>query len=124
MATALTVVDAASAYERNIANTPVDPGFAAADVANGNEFRATGREFVLVRNTDGAAPHNVTVTSQPASRTGRLGSISAVSIAADAFVAFQIFPRDGWEAGGVILISADDAQIEFAVVRLPLQAAG
>lgn len=123
MATELTVVTAPSAYERDILNTPVAPGFEAADIASGNEFRATGRELVLVRNVD-VAPHNVTVTSQPASRTGRLGDITATVIAASGFMAFQIFPRDGWETGGVILISGDNVNIEFAIIRLPLQAAG
>lgn len=124
MATELTVVTAPQAYERDTSKTPLDPGFAAVDVANGNEFRATGKELVLVRNTDGVAPHNVTVTSQPASRTGRLGHITTAVVPLDAYMVFQIFPRDGWESGGVILISGDDVQLEFAIVRLPLQAAG
>lgn len=124
MATELTVVAAPSAYERDTANTPIDPGYEAADVANGNEFRSTGRELVLVRNVDGVAPHNVTVTSQPASRTGRLGHITATVIPLNGFMVFQIFPRDGWESGGLIAISGDNVNIEFAIVRLPLQAAG
>lgn len=124
MATALTVVEAPSAYERNTTNTPVDPGFVAADATSGNEFRSTGRELVLVRNTD-SSTHNVTVTSQPASRTGRLGHITnAVIPISPSMEAFQIFPRDGWESGGLITITADNVLIEIAVVRLPLQAAG
>lgn len=124
MATELVVVEVPSAYERDETVTPIDPGFAAADVANGNEFRATGRELVLVRNTD-SSTHNVTVTSQPVSRTGRTGDITDTVIPiSPSMEAFQIFPRDGWETAGVIFISADNAFIEIAVLRLPLQAAG
>lgn len=123
MATELTVVEAPSAYERDILNTPVDPGLTAADNVNGNEYRATGRELVLVYNPTGG-PLTVTVTSQPASRTGRLGDITTAVVAAGSLAAFQIFPRDGWESGGVILIAASAATVEIAVIRLPLQAAG
>ncbi len=123
MATELTVVEAPDAYEDVITVTPVDPGFVAADAVNGNSFRCTGKELIWVRNTDGAAPHNVTVTSQPASRTGRLGDITAAVIPLSGERVFQILPVDGWEVGGLCFISADDAQIEFAIIRYPLQVA-
>ena len=123
MATELTVVIAPGGYDKDAADTPIDPGFEAADASSGTVFRCTGRELVLVQNPD-ASPHTVTVTSQPASRTGRLGHITTASIAAGAYKAFQIFPRDGWESGGLIEITASSALVEIAVIRLPVQAAG
>ena len=123
MATELTVVEAPAAYERDILNTPVAPGFVASDNTTGNTVRCTGRELVLVYNTD-VSPHTVTVTSQPASRTGRLGHITTAAVAAGATKAFQIFPRDGWEVGGLVTLQTDDALVKIAVIRLPVQAAG
>lgn len=122
MATALTVVDLPGAYEANIVNTPVDVGLVAADLT-GNTFRSTGREIIIVRNDD-VGVVTITVTSQPASRTGRVGDIAAASIAADGVRLFQIFPRDGWESGGLITVTASDVDLMIGVVRAPLQAAG
>ena len=123
MATELTVVDLPDPYETDTANTPVDPGFAAADTT-GNTFRNTGRELVLARSTGGGG-ETVTVTSQPASRTGRLGDISAATMPASPdVVAFQIFPPDGWAAGGLTTLTASAVTVEFAVLRGQLQGAG
>lgn len=121
--TELTVVDAPDPYESNIANTPVDPGFAACDPTNGNSFRCTGRELVLVWNT-GANPEVITVNSNPASRTARNGPITNASIGVGAIEAFQIFPRDGWESGGLVTMAMTSDHLLIAVVRFPVQAAG
>lgn len=122
MATELTVVELPGAYEANIANTPVDIGLVASDLA-GNTFRSTGREILIAVNTD-IAVQTVTVTSQPASRTGRVGDIAAADIPASAVRIFQIFPRDGYESGGLITVTCGDVDILLAVLRAPLQAAG
>lgn len=122
MATELSVVELPGAYEADITNTPVDVGMVAADLA-GNTFRSTGREIVIVRNDD-AAPQTITVTSQPASRTGRVGDIAAASIPIGEVRVFQIFPRDGWETGGLITVTASDVDMLLGVIRAPLQAAG
>lgn len=121
--TELTIVDAPDGYEHNIANTPVDPGFVACDAINGNSFRATGRELVLVWN-QGAAAEVITINSNPASRTGRNGPITTASIAAGTIEAFQIFPKDGWEDGGLITMAMSSDHLYIAVVRFPVQAAG
>jgi len=123
MATELTVVEAPSAYEQDTSLTPVNPGFVAADAVNGNSFRATGRELLLVDNPTGG-PLNISVTSQPASRTGRSGDITTNPVAAGTVAAFQFFPRDGWESGGLISLLAASASLRLAVIRYPLQAAG
>ncbi len=122
MATALTVVDLPGAYESDPLITPVDPGFVAADLT-GNTFRSTGREVLLVRNDD-AAPQTITIASNPASRTGRNGPITAASLGIGASGAFQIFPSDGWAVGGLITVTASDVDLMLAVVRLPAQSAG
>ena len=121
--TELTVVEAPSAYEAYIADTPVDPGFVVADPTNGNSFRATGRELLLVWNT-GGAPEVITINSNPASRTARNGPITTASVGAGAIEACQIFPRDGWEEGGLITLTAASDHLLLAVVRFPVQTAG
>jgi hypothetical protein len=115
MATALTITTLPGPY----ATDGVAITWVAADTTNGNEFTSTGREILLVRNTDGANPHTVTVTSQP-DPYNRTGDIASDSIAANGFVAYQQFPRAGWATtSGVIEVDGDDAQLEFAVLRLP-----
>lgn len=123
MATNIALTELPDPYERTITATPVTATFTFADVVNGNEFRNTGREFVVVQNNDAGA-QTVTVTSQPHSRTGRLGHITAASIPAAAYRVFQVFPPDGWATGGVTLISASDADVRFAVLRGQLQGIG
>lgn len=122
-ATELTVVDAPSGYENDITKTPVDPGFVTSDPTNGNSFRCTGKELLLVWNTGGAA-EVITVNSNPASRTARNGPITTASVAAGKIEAFQIFPRDGWEVGGLITVASSSDHLLLAVVRFPVQAAG
>ena len=122
MATELTVVDLPGAYEDDILLTPVDIGLEAADLA-GNTFRSTGREIVFVQNDD-IAQQTVTITSQPASRSGRVGDITDAIIPIGEPRIFQVFPKDGFEAGGLITVTASDADVMIAVLRLPVQAAG
>lgn len=120
MATLLTIVNLPDPYESDILNTPVNPGFVAADTT-GNTFRCTGREFVLLRN-NGAVGRTITVTSQPHSRSGRLGDISAAVVAASAvLLAFQVFPPDGWTSGGLLTLTANHLDVQIAVVRGFLQ---
>ncbi|MCP4201161.1 MAG: hypothetical protein GY769_04425 [bacterium] len=118
----LTVVDLPEGYEDDIASTPVNPGFVAGTVA-GDTFRCTGKEILLVWN-QGGAPYTVTVTSQPLSVSGRTGDITAASIPAGVFRVFQIFPRDGWESGGLVSIAVSNALVFVAVLRAPIQAQG
>ncbi len=122
MATELTVIELPDAYETDITVTPVNANHVASDLA-GNFFRATGREILWLFNND-VAPQTITVTSQPASRTGRTGDITAASVPAAEHRVFQIFPRDGWESGGFINVVTSDVDILLSVLRGPLQAAG
>lgn len=109
--TALTKDDAPGAY----AGAGAALTFQAADVTNKNDFVATGRELVIVRNTDGVAAHNVTFTSadDPFNRKEDVTE----SIPASGFRIFGPFQLPGWiQTDGKIHLEADDAQIEFAVV--------
>lgn len=119
MATNIVITTLPTPYERDITKTPVSATLTAADTVNGNEFRNTGRELVVVQNND-VGVQTVTVTSQPHSVTGRLGHITTASLPIGAYRVFQIFPPDGWASGGVTLISGSNANVRFAVLRVPV----
>lgn len=90
----------------------------AADVANGNSFSCTGHEVVLVQNTDSGS-HTVTVVSA-ADPFGRSGDITAYAVAAGLFSVLPFFSTTGWkQSDGTIHLSATDATVKFAVLRLP-----
>lgn len=113
MATALTPIDAPEPY----AASPADLTFTAGDATNGNEFPATGREMLIVRNDDGSA-QTVTVQSvdDPFSRQGD----QTQSVPAGAYRIFGPFPTLGWQqSDGTIQISVGSANVQLAVVRLP-----
>lgn len=118
----LTVVALPNGYEDDILLTPVSPGFVAGTVA-GDTFRCTGREILIVHNTDSHG-QTITVTSQPDARTGRLGHITSAVLPADEVRVFQMFPRNGWEVGGLVHFAVSDVDVLVAVLRAPVQAAG
>ena len=90
----------------------------AADATNKNQCPLTGKEILLVRNTDAGA-HTVTVTSAPNARN-RTGHITAYALAAGKTAAFGPFDTNGWvQSGAKLYFEADDATVEFAVLRLP-----
>lgn len=87
------------------------------DAANGNQFKATGREMLLAYNPAGSPSAVVTVTSRALS--GRTGNAVA-TIAAGAYALFQMFPTDGWmQSDGYIYVDSSDAAVKLAVVKLP-----
>jgi len=93
--------------------------FTAADVTNGNQFKATGKELLIARNTNGATAYYVTISSVP-DPYGRTGDISQYSIPADETHIFGPFPITGWQqSDGYIYVNAENAAIELAVVVLP-----
>ncbi len=118
----LTIVNLPSGYEDDILLTPVVIGLEAGELA-GDTFRSTGREILIVRNDD-VAQQTITITSTPESRTGRLGHITTAAVAASGTGVFQMFPKDGWEAGGLISVVVSDVDMKLAVLRAPVQAAG
>lgn len=92
--------------------------FTAADVANKNQFTATGRELVIARNS-GASAYTITITSAP-DPYGRTGHITAESIAAGETKVFGPFKRSGWQqTDGFFYLEASNAAVLFGIVVLP-----
>jgi len=111
--TTITVITAPGSYASGGASIT----WTAADVTNKNQWRPTGNDIVIARNTDAAAAHNVTITSAP-DPYGRKGDISQ-SIPASGYMVFGPFKSMGWEqTDGYIYLEADDAQVEFVVIGL------
>jgi hypothetical protein len=91
--------------------------WADADTVNDNRVQMTGREIVLARNTGAGA---ATVTINSVALNGRVGDITADSIAAGAMHCYQLFPMDGWrQTDGYLYLEASSTDIEFAVLVVP-----
>lgn len=117
-ATALPIVTVKDSFDA-VTALSLNYVYTAADVANGNSFVSTGREIVLVQNTDSGG-HHVSVVSV-ADAFGRTGDITAYAVAAGLFsVLPYLSGAAGWkQTDGTIHLSADDATVKFAVLRLP-----
>ncbi|MDP9326498.1 MAG: hypothetical protein M3O87_08205 [Candidatus Dormibacteraeota bacterium] len=109
-----------------LGSTPVLPlvalsaamALTAADIANGNSVPSTGRELIIVQNSD-AAPQTVTVASV-VDRLNRTGDITAYSIPIGAFAVLGPFKTEGWrQADGNLYLNASTATVKFAVIQLP-----
>lgn len=91
---------------------------AAADVANKNQFVASGNDLVVAHNT-GGAPYTVTITSTP-DEYGRSGDITTYSIPAGEYHIFGPFKLPGWQqTDGKIYLEASNALVFFGVIALP-----
>ena len=86
------------------------------DIVNGNHFVATGKDLLVIHNTD-VAEKWITITSV-ANKWGRLGTITALDIAIDGYVIFGPMVVAGWASDGLILITAEDADTLIGVVNL------
>lgn len=96
-------------------------GWTNADVANGNAFTWTGKEILLVWNSDGAVARNVTI--QSVAVNGRLDPKHniAQSIPFGEYRVYN-FRGQGWKqsADGFVYVSGDNAAVRFVVLRLPV----
>jgi hypothetical protein len=89
---------------------------AASDAVNGNSFPATGREILLVQNSDAAA-HTFTVTSVP-DALGRTLDIATYSIAANTIVAIEMSQLQGWiQVNGNINLVSTSALLKYGILR-------
>lgn len=91
--------------------------FTASDTVNGNSFPATGKEILLVQNTDTVA-HNFGIASvaDPLGRTD--ASLSAYSVAASTIIAIQMSQLGGWvQSNGNVNLTSTSALLKFAVIR-------
>lgn len=96
---------------------PASFTWVASDNVNGNSFTHTGRELLLVWNSD-VNPHSITVTSV-ADVSGRTGD-STKNINGGAYYVFQLFPVSGWrQTDGTIHITSADPTLKLAVIHLP-----
>lgn len=89
-----------------------------ATAGDGVAFPASGgKQLLLVRN-DNAGAQTVTIESIADSH-GRVGEITAYSLAAAAQAVFGSFEMDGWrQADGKIYAKGSHADVKFAVVNL------
>lgn len=119
-ATALPIITPIGSYPTlPLGATGADFAFTAADAGSGNSFVSTGRELLLAQNASGATAYTVTVSSV-ADDLQRTGDITAYSVGAGKFSMFGPFGQPGWkQSDGTVHVTASNANVKFAVVRLP-----
>ena len=94
--------------------------FAAGTITDGDTFVCTGREVLLVNNTNVGA-QTITITSVDDEK-GRSEDITAYSMAANDFAVFGIGLTNskGWKSSaGTVRITVSSADVKVAVLRLP-----
>lgn len=95
-----------------------DLAMTAADVANMNQFSASGKDLIVAHNT-GASAYSVTITSAP-DPYGRSKDIATYSLAAGEYAVFGPFQLAGWvQSDGKIYLQASNASVKFGIVALP-----
>ena len=89
--------------------------------ADGIEFLQTGREVVLIQNSDAANPYTFTLVSV-ADELNRTGNVGPYTLQAGEIVPILINPKGFKSAStGKVLITMDNAAIKVAVCRIPSQ---
>jgi hypothetical protein len=85
--------------------------------SDGISFPMTGREIMVVRNIHATVAQTLTITSVPDSR-GRTQDITAYSLAAGAFAAFNASQLEGFkQADGNLYAAGSTTDIKFAILR-------
>ncbi len=114
----ITPKDPPSLVAGSITANSADFTFAAADASNYNQCAHTGRELLLVQNSDNSNAYTVTVTSKAIG--GRTGDVSAYSVGANEFAVLGPFPLRGWsQTGRKLYFQGSNAAIKFAVIKIP-----
>ncbi len=94
--------------------------FAAGTITDGNTFVCTGRELLVVQNTDAGAV-TITITSV-VDEKNRTGDITTYSVGIGEYACFSIGLTNakGWKStAGLVRITVSDADLKVAVLRLP-----
>ena len=94
--------------------------FAAGTITDGDTFVCTGKELLVVKNTD-AGPTTITITSV-ADEKNRTGDITTYSVGIGEYAIFPIGLTNslGWKSTtGKVRITVSDADLKVAVLRLP-----
>lgn len=116
--TVLPIITPKGPFPGVVAPDDLDFVFTASDLANKNDFLFTGRELILVQNTDvGAQTITLTSALDPQKRTQ---DITAYSFAADEFGIFWAGDLVGWiQTGGKFHLEASAVTVLFAIIRIP-----
>ena len=80
----------------------------AADVANGNEFTASGDDILLVKNNGGGIPFYFTITSK-AGPLQRTGDITQYDVGIDITSAFRLKNLRWRQSDGKIYLKVEEA---------------
>lgn len=118
--TAITVQTIKGPFEAITAGG-ADFTFAAGTITDGDTFVCTGREILIVTNTEVADAKTVTITSVDDEK-GRSEDITAYSLAAGDFAVFGVGLTNskGWKStAGKVRITVSAATVKVAVLRLP-----
>jgi len=84
---------------------------------DGEGWANTGREILLAYNS-GASPYTVTISS--VAYLGRVGDVTAYSLAAGEFAMFGPFDPKGWnQSDGMVYVVGSNALVKFCVIQLP-----
>lgn len=111
--TTLTKTTALGSYN----HAGVDLTMTAADVGNGNQFVATGKDLLIIHNTAGIS-YTFTVISSP-DAYGRTKDITTETITAGTYKIAGPLELTGWiQADGKIYLAASNAGVKFGIVAL------
>ena len=96
-------------YTANAADLPM----AAANVSDKNQFAASGKDFVIARNTSVDTPYTITIEN-----TGD-DDITAYALGAGELAVLGPLGLDGWgQTDWKVYLEASNAAIKFGVVDL------
>ena len=118
--TVITVQTIKGPFEAIIAGL-ADFTFAAGTLTDGDTFVCTGREILIVNNTEAVDAKTITITSVDDEK-GRSEDIATYSLAAGDFAAFGVGLTNakGWKStAGTIRITVSAITVKVAVLRLP-----
>jgi len=118
--TTLTTQSAKGPYPLEpVAADSLDLTFTAADITNQNQFSASGRDLVAIRNAHLTTAFTFTLNTAPDTH-GRKADITSYALQAGEVVLFFFTEVDGWrQSDGFIYLDANSVSIQYAVVRLP-----
>jgi len=112
LTTAVLIQNNATVTAGQLTVTPV-----ACDTVNGNTFTATGREILILQNTD-SSTHNITVTPVADPYGGTNTSLTNYSLPATSISMVQMKFLIGWTNAGVVTIPACSSNlIKIAVIQ-------
>lgn len=90
--------------------------FTAADNTNGNSFKMSGNDLLIV---DGGAAGGTVTIQGPANKRNRTGTITTESVAANALKIFGPFKQlDGWLNSDGVRVTCSANTLRLAVIKL------